>query len=607
MAWQNPNNDQCNDFITASSLASWEAEFMAQPPAEYDAAIPFLHQQYPTPGSGNLNAGNAASSTEDYLTTVYPYQAEIARGLGGIDGLFENKQTTNTCYFSAGLLFSSTERSHDASSSELLNPVALTRSNTQRKSRARQPGYQEWERHKDAIYDFYLKQNFSLATTMKKLKEIHQFSATEKMYKDKFKQWKWSKNLPGEVAVGMLSKANRRRPKETIFHWNNQAWPIERVMKSCARFASDDDSHIPEDCPTPPGVTCETPRLPNITNNPRSLEKLQRKNSSLEPVDENSPDTTKKPLKSIDEGPFYIKSVAAVRSVLQSALEARKEDNREEAESGLRDALSCSSYLLSPTHNETLKIGYMLASIYANRGRMDDADDTLDWMTRKHIRSFEKVLGIWKTSGDPGKLAAMQDILEALASDSNNHKLLRFLLPRYIESCSQQTNGKLIIQSKCILAEIWVKGSQFETAKNILREGGHLLKQQVAAEYPLEHSTLKLAQRVAFTFLEACDTDECVKILDDVAVVAVAHIAEGGNIYGMLVTEFLTSTATELHQRSACGQSRPWVERAFSLSCSLFGQEHERTKDIGRMLETCNIDNISIFKETLKSLCKKDW
>lgn len=66
------------------------------------------------------------------------------------------------------------------------------------------------------------------------------------MYKDKFKQWKWSKNLPKDMAMAMLNKAKRRQPKQTIFQWGNQTWTIERIKKTHGNFADQSESHVLE-------------------------------------------------------------------------------------------------------------------------------------------------------------------------------------------------------------------------------------------------------------------------------------------------------------------------------------------------------------------------
>lgn len=361
------------------------------------------------------------------------------------------------------------------------------------------------------------------------------------------------------------------------------------------------------------------------------------------------------PRRAIDEGPFRLNlnqvSVAELNSAVKAALDADGEGNEEEAEFGLRDAMSCSSRLLSPTHRETVKIGYLLASFYANKGRKVDTDDIFNWMTNKHLAKFgldhpktvahvlriisllrlwlrhgdaesltyrllgsqkdpeeyhlllqnitrpntvsKEFIGDLLASGDVDRLGATLDVLQGLAIDSDNHKFLQDLLHQIIETCDgcQQTHGKPAIQSRCILAEILVKGAQYESAQNTLRGGGRHLKQQIDAKSPLEPPTLKLLQRVAFTFLEANDPETCDKVLERVAAVVDANVGvERGSLYDMVATEFLISTASGLQRRCSWERGRPWVERALSLSYSLFGRHDGQTKWLERILETGNID-----------------
>jgi len=55
------------------------------------------------------------------------------------------------------------------------------------------------------------------------------------MYKQMFKKWRWSKNLPKDKATWMINRANQRRPKDTEFRWGNQVWSVDRVMKTQGR------------------------------------------------------------------------------------------------------------------------------------------------------------------------------------------------------------------------------------------------------------------------------------------------------------------------------------------------------------------------------------
>ena len=59
-----------------------------------------------------------------------------------------------------------------------------------------------------------------------------------KAYKEKFKEWKWQKNLPAEHAQWMVSKAHKRKreeAKETVFIYGGSKWTKERAESSASR------------------------------------------------------------------------------------------------------------------------------------------------------------------------------------------------------------------------------------------------------------------------------------------------------------------------------------------------------------------------------------
>ncbi len=66
------------------------------------------------------------------------------------------------------------------------------------------------------------------------------------MYKDRFKLWKWSKNLPRDLAMGMLKVAQKRQPKKTMFKWGNQEWTVDRITRT----------HVELDSNTLAGESC---------------------------------------------------------------------------------------------------------------------------------------------------------------------------------------------------------------------------------------------------------------------------------------------------------------------------------------------------------------
>lgn len=66
------------------------------------------------------------------------------------------------------------------------------------------------------------------------------------MYKDKFKQWKWSKNMTKNIAARMTD-FNPRRPLLGL-NIGNLKWPVERIknMKSLGRASGEGGSSVQE-------------------------------------------------------------------------------------------------------------------------------------------------------------------------------------------------------------------------------------------------------------------------------------------------------------------------------------------------------------------------
>ena len=61
---------------------------------------------------------------------------------------------------------------------------------------------------------------------------------SEKVYKAKFKEWNWQKNLPVGTAVFMKEKAKRRKReegKETVFSFGGRVWDSNRIENTAIR------------------------------------------------------------------------------------------------------------------------------------------------------------------------------------------------------------------------------------------------------------------------------------------------------------------------------------------------------------------------------------
>ncbi len=145
------------------------------------------------------------------------------------------------------------------------------------------------------------------------------------------------------------------------------------------------------DYPTPQGVAWDTPRVAETPDQPGASQEAQEEEDQSRAVPESPPRITGVGC-GIDEGlirkDLNQASIPELQALIRAALTASKEGDEGEAEANLRDALSGFNRLLSPTHDETVKTGYRLASYYADQKRMADADSILNWMTYKHYRRF---------------------------------------------------------------------------------------------------------------------------------------------------------------------------------------------------------------------------
>ncbi|KAL6799897.1 hypothetical protein J3E68DRAFT_396903 [Trichoderma sp. SZMC 28012] len=651
MAWQPPghihhNFDNDLDSYNLNAIASQTSGdtglggtglITTQQLAEDNPMMSFTNAQYPT-------FDNELLAPNDWAPPPLPaYQAEMAGSLNGVGGLFDSQPPGDTAYASVDAFAVAAEGGRDAPAHTLANANATADGKlpSQRRPRARPPSPQEWEQHRPAIYSFYMEQNFTLATTMQLMQAEYQFQATEKMYKDKFKQWNWSKKLPRVIVGRMLNIAYRRLPKLTVFWRNDRWWSMEEIQKRQSRRSAQGDSSLQEDSSIPDDFTYGTP--------PSSAHGTD---GDVEMAEAATADTTEDLRNFLAEGRCRTNSTPeALYSRAQEAVKAAEAGtvNHEEAESALKDAFSYFRHHFSPIHNKTVEIGYFLVSFYVKLGRVNDAHCILDWMTKEHcadaksydgtityvlstiatlrrtgrdkeanlltIRLLEyrqtskadhfllrncsslcvgsnEMIENLLASSEPGKLAAMPKILERLSTDSNNHVFLQDLLPLYIRKCDQLTLETQAIHSRCIFAAVLAKNASFEKAIDTLKEAEQLLsmflKKNIRSQRTLELSTLKLARRLAFTFGDANDPDACVRVLN--TLFEHMNLGEDNDVhngYGSLVCNFLKSTASQLHKKGFCEHGRSWINQAVITSQGLFGDDHECTKRIREVMLTC--------------------
>ena len=61
---------------------------------------------------------------------------------------------------------------------------------------------------------------------------------SQKLYKNKFKEWNWQKNLSADTALKMAEKAKRRKReegKDTVFSFGGRVWDSQRIENTLVR------------------------------------------------------------------------------------------------------------------------------------------------------------------------------------------------------------------------------------------------------------------------------------------------------------------------------------------------------------------------------------
>ncbi|KAJ3538030.1 hypothetical protein NM208_g6082 [Fusarium decemcellulare] len=258
-----------------------------------------------------------------------------------------------------------------------------------RKSRTRQPGETQWQQNKPHIEKLYMKDDLPLPEVVRRMERDHNFSASERMYKNRFKTWKWSKNLPQEKAAWMTEKGIQRRPAKTLFCWKNQEWTDEQLAQKYGTALQNlPGGSGPVACaPTPNDIQYWTisslapsPQQPwtaasqphNLGNERRERDEPHRFYLDTKPVNLDINRT----------------SISELRRLLKEASHAASAGRIESANTDFRDAVSGFRFLLSPTHDETLRAAYLYASFYANCAEMEKADAVLSWMSEKHVERW---------------------------------------------------------------------------------------------------------------------------------------------------------------------------------------------------------------------------
>ncbi|KPM45639.1 hypothetical protein AK830_g910 [Neonectria ditissima] len=262
-----------------------------------------------------------------------------------------------------------------------------------RRSRYRQLN---WNRQKARLKTVYLDENKSLAETMQIMKNEYSFDASVKLYKEKFKQWGWSKNLPVPIAefiVGKAKERRRNRGEETVFTYGGRQWDQARAEHTLSRTTKPrlQSEHL--DVKTPEGVlyNAPTPQViilssagdSSATSGDDESEAQTDKASIIEIASDSEADNeTTLPL----SWNGYTRT--QLLSMRQEGSDLVQRGNPEAARELLNEALEGFTHLQGVTNEETKKIAYELADLYVQLGSHREADLVLEQITQSHIEKL---------------------------------------------------------------------------------------------------------------------------------------------------------------------------------------------------------------------------
>ncbi|KAI0438296.1 hypothetical protein F4803DRAFT_569713 [Xylaria telfairii] len=517
-----------------------------------------------------------------------------------------------------------------------------------RKARPANPSNTLWQQNKSHIEKLYMKEGLPLLEVRRLMERDHSFTATERMYKNKFKIWQWSKNLPQEKAIWMSRKVLDRRPlKKTVFYWNNQEWTEERLTQIRGKVL-ESQSKDALCAPTPDDIHYKTPCA--IVNSP--LTQISSPNVSYN--------------RGKERAGFYLDSrpvnldlsrttITDLHRLLDGASRAASDGRIDDANADFRDAVSGFRHLLSPTNEETLRAGYLYASFYVNYADIDKAEAVLAWMSDHHLRQwgpehertqlhYARMVDLFKSWGLRDRaetigykiLNGFQDdgsdlmtsfkrigsephqLLSRSATNLGNSRpetddvdtisreldksdmalpidssalenALKAIISRYEDQSGNPRMSLHICRAKCTLAKLYSIAARVVESHQTLKSARVSLSPLLAIrKEPMSQATIEAAKSLAYMFYKAPDEKSCNAILDEViaSLEARLYISTCENeLENTILIDFVQSLAFHFHQDSEYDKCRYWAERGLGLAIRLFGRQSTQAERFEEMLK----------------------
>ncbi|KAL8767768.1 MAG: hypothetical protein Q9209_005854 [Squamulea sp. 1 TL-2023] len=264
-----------------------------------------------------------------------------------------------------------------------------------RSSHRARSGHLDWNTYKETIKELYINQNKSLPETMDAMNKQYSFDASQQLYKKKFTEWKWQKNLSVDTALRMAEIAKRRKReegKDTVFTYRGRVWESDRIENTLLRTKKPKVAIDLTDVPTPEGLTYKTPEAlvespaNNVAEDP-DIEGADIQDDGYEDISDDATEVD------VCHGEnlalrWQGHSRTDLQELWRTALQSRDTGNHDEAESLLSQASTGLRHVMGKTDADTVKATYNLADLNARSGRMEKADDLIEKVIQDHLETY---------------------------------------------------------------------------------------------------------------------------------------------------------------------------------------------------------------------------
>ncbi|OJD32289.1 tir domain tetratricopeptide repeat aaa atpase domain [Diplodia corticola] len=479
----------------------------------------------------------------------------------------------------------------------------------------------DWTANKALIEKYYLEENNDLKTT-KQLMEGHNFSATERQYKEKFNEWGFHKYIPNNVARYMEAKLDKRKSEgqRTVIRMSGQRVEEAQVRKAAQRGkkrlrGQADDIIVT----TPSWFDISTPSNPS--DSPHETFTVQ--SAILSPSEWHRQPTgiersQRRPAPTLTEtgGDQYY-------TIREEAERLDRQGRVEEAQIKYQRALDGFKRTLPRMHDDTVSLAYDLARFYHKHSQFGEATSVLHWLNKsaaeawglgdvrftKHMDEVVSLLEHSDRAADAVQLverlaatisteeirpaSALSEPTEVRSAEYNllltrvqvkaRHPEAESNLRKLIQQCSQvleRLPGQSLRAQSTLIELYFSVGSerrQAEELDNAERKFWVIARLNCTWSKPLCHAALELVSK----HIAAARYKSAEMMHNKIAANAEKAFGECGEE----TIQLLIDIGIQYQKSHAWHYAKPFFQQAWSACMSAYGVNDERSLKLEKSLE----------------------